>query len=244
MNPSHPKTCDLESRNLPASLASRIRLRYLEAPMEHPCYKCGATVEEGIAFCPHCNAPQIRVGVQASALSTTAPGSSPSEFSPDTVIQWPQALPAAAVAGLVAALLALVPLGGFGLGTLSAGFLAVLLYRRRNPGFNPSAGMGAKLGAVSGALAFAFLTVFLALWATVFRTTGQIRQTMIEAVEQSAARSSSPQQAQQALEFLKTPAGFVVMMVVGLVTMFVVFLIFSSVGGAIGAALLRRKGRL
>ena len=104
--------------------------------------------------------------------------------------------------------------------------------------------MGAKLGAVSGALAFAFLTVFLALWATVFRTTGQIRQTMIEAVEQSAARSSSPQQAQQALEFLKTPAGFVVMMVVGLVTMFVVFLIFSSVGGAIGAALLRRKDRL
>jgi hypothetical protein len=159
-------------------------------------------------------------------------------------IPWPQALPAAAVAGLVAAVLALVPLGGLGLGTLSAGFLSVLLYRRRNPVFNPTAGMGAKLGAVSGALAFAFLTVFLALWAAVFHTTGRIRETMIQAVEQSAARSSSPQQAQQALEFLKTPAGFAVMMVVGWVTMFVVFLVFSGVGGAIGAVLLRRKDRL
>lgn len=212
--------------------------------MEHPCYKCGATVEEGIAFCPHCNAPQIRVaGVEASAPAALAPEFSYSATS-TKAIPWPQALPAAAVAGLVAAVLALVPLGGLGLGTLSAGFLSVLLYRRRNPVFNPTAGMGAKLGAVSGALAFAFLTVFLAVWAAVFHTTGRIRETMIQAVEQSAARSSSPQQAQQALEFLKTPAGFAVMMVVGWVTMFVVFLVFSGVGGAIGAVLLRRKDRL
>jgi hypothetical protein len=176
--------------------------------------------------------------------SVMAPDFSYSVATLSTSIQWPQALPAAAVAGLVAAVLALVPLGGFGLGTLSAGFLSVLLYRRRNPAFNPTPGMGAKLGAVSGALAFAFLTAFLVLWATIFRTAGQIRQTVMEAVEQSAARSSNPPQAQQALEFLKTPAGFVVMMVVVLITMFVVFLIFSSVGGAIGAVLLRRKDRL
>lgn len=29
--------------------------------MEHPCYQCQATIEEGVAFCPHCGAPQIRV---------------------------------------------------------------------------------------------------------------------------------------------------------------------------------------
>ncbi len=212
--------------------------------MEHSCYKCGATIDEGIAFCPHCSAPQIRVaGIETAASIDVTADVPHSIASSTTAIYWPQALPAAAVAGLVAAVLALVPLGGFGLGTLSAGFLSVLLYRRRNAVFNPTAGAGAKLGALSGALAFAFLTVFLALRAAFFNTSAQIRQTMIEAVEQSAARSSSPQQAQQALEFLRTPAGFAVMLVVGLITMFVIFLIFSSVGGAIGAVLLRRKDR-
>ena len=35
--------------------------------MEQPCYKCGQTVEEGIPFCPHCSAPQIRVVVAEPA---------------------------------------------------------------------------------------------------------------------------------------------------------------------------------
>ena len=32
--------------------------------MEYPCHQCGTTVQEGIAFCPQCNAPQIRVAVE------------------------------------------------------------------------------------------------------------------------------------------------------------------------------------
>jgi hypothetical protein len=200
-------------------------------------------VDEGIAFCPQCNAPQIRVsGAEPAAYPATTPDVAVPLSS--QAIEWGPALPAIAFAGVAAAVLAVTPLGGFGLGTLSAGFLSVLLYRRRNPAFNPTAGMGAKLGAVSGAVAFAILTVFLAIWAAVFHTGAEIRQTMMEAVEQSAAKSSNPQQAQQALEFLKTPAGFSVMMVLGLIVTLVAFLIFSAVGGALGALLLRRKDRL
>ena len=44
-------------------------------------------------------------------------------------------------------------------------------------------------------------------------------------------------------EFIKTPEGLVVIMVMGLTAMFFVFLIFSSLGGALGAFLLHRKDR-
>ena len=204
-------------------------------------------MDEGIAFCPQCNAPQIRVaGTDPAAYPGSAPDVliSPPLHLPNQAIEWGPALPAIGFAAVVAAGLAIMPLGGVGLGTLSAGFLSVLLYRRRNSAFNPTPGMGAKLGAVSGAVAFAILTVFLAIWAAVRHNGAEIRQTMMEAVEQSAAKSSNPQQAQQALEFLKTPAGFSVMMILGLIVTLVAFLIFSAVGGALGAVLLRRKERL
>src|SRR5581483_6640411 len=33
--------------------------------MERPCYRCGANVDDTNAFCPQCNAPQIRVAISA-----------------------------------------------------------------------------------------------------------------------------------------------------------------------------------
>ena len=45
------------------------------------------------------------------------------------------------------------------------------------------------------------------------------------------------------LEYLKTPQGLALMMVLGLIVMGLAFLIFSSLGGALAAALLRRKDR-
>jgi len=80
--------------------------------VEHACYQCGATVEDGIAFCPQCNAPQIRI---AASEAVTHPGTA-SEMTPAqptyyasapqaSGIQWSLALPAAALAGLVAILM-------------------------------------------------------------------------------------------------------------------------------------------
>src|SRR4029077_18429785 len=34
--------------------------------VEHPCQKCGTTVEHGRPFCPQCRAPQIHVQVAIS----------------------------------------------------------------------------------------------------------------------------------------------------------------------------------
>jgi hypothetical protein len=151
-------------------------------------------------------------------------------------------LPATALGGLIAAMAMSIPLGAFGLGMLAAGALSVVFYRRRNPAAQLTPAMGARLGAVSGALGFGIFAILISIEVVVFRAGEDLRKTLLEAVRQSAARSPDPQ-AQQMLEYLKTPQGLALVMVLGLIVMFLIFLIFSSLGGAVGAALLRRKDR-
>ncbi len=158
-------------------------------------------------------------------------------------LQWAQALPSAAAAGLVAAILMLIPLGAFGLGMLAAGALSVLLYRRRNPASDLTPGMGARLGATSGALGFGIFAIFTAVEVLIFHSGGELHTALIQAVQQSASRTSDPQ-ALQLLEYLKSPPGLALVMAAGLAVMLAAFLIFSSLGGALGALLLRRKNRL
>jgi len=211
--------------------------------MEHPCDKCGALMEDGTPFCAHCNAPQIRVGGGfADTVSGLSRPIQPVAYAGTSSLQWSQALPSAALAGLIAAVLMFIPLGAFGLGMIAAGVLAVLFYRRRNPPASLTAGMGARLGAVSGMLGFAIFAIFTSVEVLVFHSGGQLREALLQAVQQSASRTSDPQ-AQQVLGYLKSPPGLALVMVLGLALMFVVFLIFSSLGGALAAVVLRRKNR-
>jgi len=211
--------------------------------MEHSCYNCGASVEDGTPFCAHCSAPQIRVeGAPGESIGGVERPSSLLSSSGTSAIQWSQALPSAALAGLIAAVLMFIPLGAFGLGMIAAGVLAVLFYRRRNLGENLSPATGARLGAVSGILGFGIFSVLTSVEVLVFHSGGQLRAALLEAVQQSALRTSDPQ-AQQIIDYLKSPPGLALVMVLGLALMFVVFLIFSTIGGALGAVLLRRKNR-
>lgn len=210
--------------------------------MEHPCNKCGTLVEDGTAFCPSCSAPQIRVAGATSfadAASSVLVGQADS--CPDAnAIQWSQGLPSAALAGLIAACLMFIPLGAFGLGMIAAGVFVALFYRRRCPFGHLTPGMGARLGTVSGIFGFAIFAVFTAIEVLVFHSGGQLRAALLEAVQQSAARTSDPQ-AQQVLDYLKSPPGLALVMGMGLVVMFVIFLLLSSMGGALTAVLLRRR---
>lgn len=210
--------------------------------MEHACYKCGSNVEDGIPFCPQCNAPQIRVeSASVGTVSSAERAGIPFPQS-ETSIQWSDALPSAGLAGLIAAFLMFIPLGALGLGMLAAGVLSVIFYRRRNPASNLAPGMGARLGAVGGAFGFGIFAILSTLGTLLFHTGGQLRAAMLEAVEQSAKRSADPQ-AQQVIEYLKTPPGLALMMGLSLAFLLVAFVILSSVGGAVGAALTRRKDR-
>lgn len=214
--------------------------------MEHPCYKCGASVEDGIPFCPQCNAPQIRVGGTQSLDPAGTPTEIPipqfgSRLAPPPVnLVWSQALRSSAMA-LVATFFIILLGVPAGLGILAAGFLSVVLYRRSCPLDHLSPGIGARLGALSGALGFGALAAVLALMAA-FRP-GQIRTSLLNAVQEYAARNPDPRM-QQVLELFKTPEGLAVMLALGLAMTFAAFLILSSLGGVIGAVLLRRKDRV
>lgn len=200
-------------------------------------------MEDGTPFCAQCGAPQIRVGGGEMAEPHNYPGVAGSPSYPGSAsIQWSQGLPSAALAGLIAAGLMFIPLGAFGLGMIAAGVLAVLFYRRRNPLGSLTPGIGARLGALSGILGFGMFGIFTAVEVLVFHSGGELRAALLEAVQQSVARTSDPQ-ARQMLDYLKSPPGLALVMALGLAVMFVFFLILSSIGGALGAVLLRRRER-
>ena len=136
----------------------------------------------------------------------------------------------------------MITLGPVGLGILVAGAVSVALYRRKNPNLNLTPGMGAKIGAVSGALGFCVAMIGMAVAVVGFHAAGSLRQAFLDALQQAADRSSSPE-AQQALELFKTPEGFTVMLVAGGLMTFLAFLLFAGLGGTLAALLLRRKDR-
>ena len=201
-------------------------------------------MEQGTAFCPQCRAPQIRVAVPetvtpSGASSDVSFSPLPAYFSsrPINRIEWSQALPATALAGLIAAVLMMTPLQGFGLGALIGGSLAVVFYRRRIPLAKITPGMGVRLGMVSGILGGAIFAAVLSLRILVFHSGDSIREQLIEGVQQAAARNPDPQ-ALQVMEFFKSPQGLVLLLTLGAL---VTFVIFCGLGGVLGALLLRRK---
>jgi hypothetical protein len=155
-------------------------------------------------------------------------------------IEWSQALPATALAGLIAAVLMMTPLAGFGLGMLIGGSLSVVFYRRRIPVVHVTPGMGARLGMVTGILGGGIFAALLSIGTMLFHAWDGVRAKLIEVVEQTAARNPDPQ-AQQAMEFFKSPEGIVLLLTTALIGTLIAFVIFSGLGGALGAALLRRK---
>jgi zinc-ribbon domain len=222
--------------------------------MEHSCHKCGQAVEDGVAFCSHCGAPQIRVAMAQEALVAASdtdaalvpdhaayPAAQPAPAGPFTVL-WHHALPSCAIAGVVAALLMCLGLMVPVLAMLGAGFLAVVLYRRRTLGALVKAWTGAQVGAVSGVFSFGMAAIIEAVAVAVFRTGAQIRGKMLEAIQQAASRTGDPQ-AQQVFDYFKSPAGMAVMMVFVLIFALLSFIVLGGIGGALGGVFFGRRDR-
>jgi hypothetical protein len=212
--------------------------------VEHPCYKCGASVEDGTPFCARCNAPQIRVAGAAplppiAATPEAAIENYTSHAQSPSALEWAQALPCAGLS-LVVAIFLIAVTKSAPLGMFAAGFLAVVLYRRRCLATHVTAAMGARLGALTGALGFGAVAASLALW-TAFRSGKEIHDAFLTYLQQNA-QSSDPR-VQQVIELFNTPEGFTFIMIFSLIVTLVAFLIFSSLGGAIAAFLLHRKDR-
>jgi hypothetical protein len=119
-----------------------------------------------------------------------------------------------------------IPLGGW---------FASYLYSRVLP---LTAGIGARIGAVTGLIAFGFYAAITSL-AMLFQRDqllNEIKRAMTE-----AAKSNPDPQAQQIVQKLMTPEGVAILITLGAIIMLFMFLILSSIGGAIGGA--ASKGR-
>ncbi len=221
--------------------------------MEHSCHQCGNPLEDGTPFCKHCGAPQIRVMDEEPASEPLPPGT-PGEVQPPAQpvplggsgagvpvgVDWSQAVPAAALAGVLLAIAWVIPVAGFLLWLIAGGLVGVAMYRRRAPQATLSAGLGARIGALAGLFGFAVFAILFGLELLATRGSGRVRQMLQQVIEQAAARNADPH-AQQAIQQLMTPAGMALMITIVLVFFLAAFLALSSLGGAVGGWLLGRK---
>jgi len=222
--------------------------------MDHPCHKCGHSIEDGKPFCSECGAPQIRVAIAEPSPDLAASSQAVSAMDGEVnafpglrasalPVRWSQApsqmAPCALAAG-VAALLMFVGLNPF-VAALSAGFLAVSFSRRGRPS-GVRAGMGAKFGALSGLMLFGMSTILETLAVVVLHKGAEIRGQMIDKMQQAASRYPGPE-VKPFLEFVNSPDGFAIMMVASLVFGCIAFIILGSLGGALGGAVLGGRDR-
>jgi hypothetical protein len=226
--------------------------------MDHPCHKCGQSVEDGVPFCSHCGAPQIRVTVaepvpvviseqevRPAVLANALAAPSHASLSAGGLrlpVQWSRALQPCALAALIAAVVITTGLVALPLAVLGAGFLAVAFYLRRTPGTVVSTTEAARLGAFSGLLCFGMWAVLEALAVAVLHKGPEIRKVMLEVIEQTASRYSDPQ-AQAGIDFMRSPAGLTVMMIGTLIVAFLACVILASIGGALAGAFFGRRTR-
>lgn len=219
--------------------------------MEQSCYKCGQTIEEGIPFCPHCSAPQIRVVIAEAATAplafvaaTTTRDSAVLPASQTVPVlalpmQWSQALRPCALAALVASLLMSMGLNPF-VAMFSVGFLAVIFYRQRHREAVIKATAGGGLGAFAGLLWFAMSSVLEALLVIFLHKGPELRNELIVRIQQAASQTSDPQ-VLSLFQRLKTEGGLEVLMLTGLLFAFFAAIVLGGLGGALGGAILGRR---
>jgi hypothetical protein len=221
--------------------------------MEQSCYKCRQAVEEGIAFCPHCSAPQIRVVIADPA--PLSPAFAAATESQDAMVlpasqtlpvlalpmQWSEAFRPCALAALVASLLMSMGLNPF-VAMFSVGFLAVVFYRQRRREIVIKATAGAGIGALGGLLWFAMSSVLEALIVIVLHKGPELRNELIVRIQQAASQTSDPQ-VLALFERLKTGGGLEVLMLTGLFFAFLAAIVLGALGGALGGAILARRDR-
>jgi len=220
--------------------------------MEQPCYKCGHAVEQGVPFCPHCAAPQIRVVIAEAATARVGVVDTP-VTSPRAVVEpsvpmlaisspWSLAVRPCAFAALIALLLMVMRLNLIP-AMIAAGFLAVVFYRRRQPGIPIRPSAGVKLGALAGMFCSGVATLVIALVMSVPESRTRLQEQSIEGLKKLAIRFPSFPNIQVSIDQLKTPDGFVAVMIGTCIVLFVVSIILAGLGGALGVAILGRSDK-
>jgi hypothetical protein len=147
---------------------------------------------------------------------------------------------AGAVAGVLSSL-PVVALGTF-LWITIAGAVAVSQYRRRLPAALIRPGIGMRIGALAGA--FASGVVAAVNIARYSAERDQFRQLLQEQMQGQIAKApdpSSQEMLRQLMEKLMTPEGMALFFAFALLFATAVFVLFSVIGGALGASMAARR---
>ena len=155
--------------------------------------------------------------------------------------RWVGTLQPCALAALISVLLIALGLNPF-VAMLGAGILAVIFSRRRSPEMVIKAGTGARLGAISGLFCFGMSAALEAIVVAVRHKGPEVRNAMLQVIQQAAAKSNDPQ-VTAALDYFKSSQGLAVMLLFALVSAFFASIILGSIGGALGGAFLGRRDR-
>jgi hypothetical protein len=116
-----------------------------------------------------------------------------------------------------------------------------MYYRRRTPDTSITLRMGARLGLMTGLVGFAICAALIAI-VTFFTGTERLRTYLVEMAKASPKFSSRPE-IQQQLDSLMSPAAFPDLLLAYLFSALVIFLIFSLIGGILGATWVRFRKR-
>jgi hypothetical protein len=239
--------------------------------VEHPCYRCGAHIEEGVAFCPNCNAPQIRVASTENAPATPPlrPGTPDEMQPPAQPVDLQHRMASSEQQPYPPYHGERQPGTPEGIawsdalpGTLAAGAIIALSWIVPFAGFllwpiaagvlatalylrrRPNAVVTAGSGARLGAIAGLFgFAIFAILMAIdlLLMRGGGKLRQQMEQVIQQSAARNASPEAQAMMQRLLSPEGVAILITVVLVMFLLMFVVFGSIGGALGAKLLSRS---
>jgi hypothetical protein len=132
-------------------------------------------------------------------------------------------------------------LGLWFIGIPLGAFFSVAFYRRRTgtPEVNPA--LGARLGLISGAIGFVIFAIVGSLDLLLSNGGSGLREEVMKQLEQLAAQY--PGQGQQALDYLKSAQGWGFIVALSTIFTLIMFLLLSTIGGAVGGAVLAKKDR-
>jgi hypothetical protein len=126
----------------------------------------------------------------------------------------------------------------------ASGGLAVTLYRRRAGYRTVTPWMGARLGLLAGGLGFGLLAILSTFRLFAASERVELRSALREKLQEATTAAADPEVRQgmeQLRTFIATDHGLIILFLISVAIVAVVFLVFSALGGALGAVLFGRE---
>jgi hypothetical protein len=208
---------------------------------------CGAQLPPDARFCHKCGKPQTESAVLEDTTSESQPVLARAKAAPKGEINFRNrtAVRIGLIAAVITFLLVNIPFPEYLrliwalVLQISAGFLAVYLYRRKT-GEELSARLGARMGWITGVFWFVIFTVFFTI-NTLAEVSGNggFAGRLREQLRTQGMGSDA--EIDRVIAMLESPAGVVVVLFFTLFVLFFYFTLLPTLGGAMGAKVLEKE---